>query len=378
MTINLSELNTPCLLLDQSRLTANLKRMTSVAENCAVILRPHLKTSKCLEIAKLTIEACGNQATVSTLKEAEIFGRAGITDLLYCVATTPNKLPRVAALRQEGIDLKIVVDSVFMAKKIAEYSKQADEKIPVLIELDLQGHRSGVYYEDEEKLVAIGRALENGAHLFGVMAHAGESYSLCDPEAIKACAINEALAANTAANYLKQNGLPCDYITIGSTPTSLAYDRSMNVSEIRAGVFLFFDLVQAGIGICTPDDIALSVLTTVISEKPEYNLLITDSGWMSLSRDRGTSKQKTDYYYGQVCREDGTVLPDILVLNTQQEHGIVGVRPGSNAKMPKIGIGERLRILPNHACATASRHNSYHVINQSNHVSTTWSRFNGW
>ncbi len=326
----------------------------------------------------MAVAACGKRATVSTLMEAEVFGRAGITDLLYSVAVSPQKLARVAALRREGIDLKVVVDSVSTATEIAEYSKKSGTEIPVLIELDLDGHRSGVRFDDAEKLVEIGRALENGAHLFGVMAHAGESYSLSNDEAVRRAAIDEAAAANTAADLLKQSGLPCSCISVGSTPTALSADGSMNISELRAGVFMFFDLVQAGIGVCTQDDIAMSVLTTVISEKPESDRLVTDSGWMALSRDRGTSEQAVDYFFGQVCSEDGTVLPEILVLDVQQEHGIIGVRPGSGAKMPDIGIGERLRILPNHACATAAQHQSYQVIDRTNQVSAVWQRFNGW
>ena len=109
-----------------------------------------------------------------------------------------------------------------------------------------------------------------------------------------------------------------------------------------------------------------------------FSSVIIDAGWMALSRDRGTSSQKIDYGYGQVCCESGEIIKDVIVTNVQQEHGIIQVRKGSNAKLPNFKTGEVLRILPNHACATAAAHSSYYVINNKNKVTEVWNRFNGW
>ncbi|MEH6630406.1 MAG: alanine racemase [Halopseudomonas aestusnigri] len=378
MIHKIQDLDTPCLLLERDRLEANLDRMKKAAQSRSTSFRPHLKTAKSLEVAKLAIEASGVGATVSTLKEAEILGRQGFTDLLYAVAISPQKLKRVSALRAEGIDLKVVVDSVEMAEHLSTFYKMTEDAIPTLIELDLDGHRSGVRPEDSAQLVAIGRELGRYQQLQGVMAHAGESYGLSDPSDLQLSAHNEAKSACAAAQTLRDAGLLCPTVSIGSTPTALAGESYEGVTELRAGVFMFFDLVQSGVGVCTKDDIALSVLTTVISTDMAANRVVVDAGWMALSRDRGTARQAQDYFYGQVCLQDGTVLTDILVLDAQQEHGIIGMRPGSGATMPNLLIGDRLRILPNHACATAAQHSAYHVINSQTEIEAVWPRFSGW
>ena len=141
---------------------------------------------------------------------------------------------------------------------------------------------------------------------------------------------------------------------------------------------MFFDLVQSGVGVCEVKEIALSVLTSVISYNKEIDAIIVDAGWMALSRDRGTSSQETDYGYGQVCYEDGTLIKDVIVTNVQQEHGIIQVRKGSNAELPYFKPGEVLRVLPNHACATAAAHSCFNVVNQKNQIIDVWDRFNGW
>ncbi len=138
-------------------------------------------------------------------------------------------------------------------------------------------------------------------------------------------------------------------------------------------------VVMHGIGVCTIGDIALSVLATVIGHKPEKGWILVDAGWMALSRDRGTARHPVDQGYGVVCDVDGDPYPDLIVVDTSQEHGIVAVRPGSRAPLPSLPIGTRVRILPNHACATGSQHDRYHVVRAgSRRVADTWPRMRGW
>ena len=144
-------------------------------------------------------------------------------------------------------------------------------------------------------------------------------------------------------------------------------------------MFVFFDLVMAGIGVCTIDDVALSVLATVIGHQRDKGWILVDAGWMAMSQDRGTSKQAVSQGYGLVCDLAGRVMPDVIVGDANQEHGIVTVRPGSGATLPQLAIGDRIRILPNHACSTAAQHQNYHVVRgTSPNVEATWARFGGW
>jgi D-serine deaminase-like pyridoxal phosphate-dependent protein len=152
------------------------------------------------------------------------------------------------------------------------------------------------------------------------------------------------------------------------------------VTELRAGVYMFHDLVMAGLEVCRLEDIALSVLATVICHQAEKGWVITDGGWMALSRDRGTAAQPVDQGYGVVCTEAGEILPDVLVASANQEHGVVAARQGApRLDVARFPIGARLRVLPNHACATAAQHDGYLVVGADGvGVEAQWPRLNGW
>ncbi|MCT7378102.1 alanine racemase [Chelativorans salis] len=357
----------------------NIARLRNRLDGLGVSLRPHLKTAKSVEVARCVMNSPEGPAMVSTLKEAEQFAAAGVRDIIYAVGITPAKLARVAQLLEGGVDLAVILDTVEQARAVAEVSRQTGVRIPALIEIDCDGHRSGVRPTNQVQLVEIGQALAAGAELRGVLTHAGDSYRGGGAEALQHCAEVERLAVVDAARILQHAGLPCPVVSVGSTPTAHHATDLMGVTEVRAGVFVFFDLVMAGIGVCQVDDIALSVLATVIGHQREKGWIVTDGGWMALSRDRGTSKQTVDQGYGLVCDVNGTPYPDIIVADANQEHGILAARAGSNARLPDLAVGDRVRLLPNHACATAAQHGSYNVVRGSSHVvEAHWTRFGGW
>jgi D-serine deaminase-like pyridoxal phosphate-dependent protein len=285
----------------------------------------------------------------------------------------------VLALRAQGVDLAVVLDTVEQARAVAHASRRAGTRIPALIEIDCDGHRSGVLPTDRQALVGIGRALEDGAQLRGVITHAGASYSARGAEALRECAEIERRSVVAAADTLRQAGLPCPVVSVGSTPTAHHAAGLTGVTEVRAGVFVFFDLVMAGIGICQVDDIALSVLASVIGHQREKGRILVDAGWMALSQDRGTRRQAVDQGYGLVCDTGGKPYPDLIVADANQEHGIITVRPGSGGRVPDLAIGDRVRILPNHACATGAQHRAYQVVRgSSDRIEAEWPRFSGW
>ena len=377
----LAGLATPNLVLDETRMLRNIAGLRRRLAPHGVTLRPHLKTVKSIDAARRILAGGAGPATVSTLKEAEIFAAAGVRDTLYAVGIAPQKLDRVVALRSAGCDLSIILDSCAQAEAVAKASCKADDPIPVLIEIDSDGHRGGVA-PSAPALTVIGRILhEGGAALRGVLTHAGESYGVAGVEAHAAFAERERAAAVTAADALRASGLPCPHVSVGSTPTAHAARDLTGVTEVRAGVFVFFDLVMAGIGVCTIDDIALSVLTTVIGHQRERGWILIDAGWMALSRDRGTAgtAQAADQGYGLVCDAEGRVLEDLVVTAANQEHGTIALRSGSGCALPDFPVGTPLRILPNHACATAAQYAGYTVLPAERDASVVyWPRFSGW
>jgi D-serine deaminase-like pyridoxal phosphate-dependent protein len=379
-TSRLSDLTTPCLLLDQARFERNVRRMRDHLAQLGVRFRPHLKTAKSIDVARRVMQTPDGPGMVSSLKEAEYFAGHGVRDLIYGVGIAPGKLDPVGAIRRgHGADLALILDSVEQAAAVAAWSAEHGDPLPVLIEIDADGHRSGVAPQESERLVAIGRIVaDGGAALRGVLTHAGASYSLHDPAALEAAAAAERDAVVGCARILREAGLPCPVVSAGSTPTTTFARNVDGVSEVRAGVFMFGDLVQAGIGSCTADDIAISVLATVIGHQRAKGWLIVDAGWMALSRDRGTSRQSVDQGYGLVCGEAGDIHPDLVVVDANQEHGIVAARPGSRSAVPDLPVGARLRILPNHACATGAQYDRYHVLAGGGAPVAQWMRINGW
>ncbi|WP_176115375.1 DSD1 family PLP-dependent enzyme [Burkholderia cepacia] len=376
--MDLQTLNTPAALIDVGRMRHNIGRMQAHLDALGVRFRPHVKTTKCTHVVDAQIAAGAQGVTVSTLKEAEQFFAHGIRDIVYAVGMVPAKLGQALALRRQGCDLKLVTDSLPAAHAIAEFGRAHGERFEVWIEVDVDGHRSGIP-PDAGLLIDVGRALvDGGLVLGGVLAHAGSSYEYSTPEALAAIAEQERSRTVRAAERLRAAGLPCPVVSIGSTPTALAARHLDGVTEVRAGVYVMFDLVMHNIGVCDLSDIALSVLTTVIGHQEEKGWAIVDAGWMAMSRDRGTQRQARDFGYGQVCTEHGDVLGDYVMSAANQEHGIV-----SRAGAPDSGIaqrfpiGTRLRILPNHACATGAQHPEYQAIGDGGSAQA-WPRFYGW
>jgi D-serine deaminase-like pyridoxal phosphate-dependent protein len=374
----LSDLQTPCLVLDVDRMDRNIARLRAKLDGLGVTLRPHLKTAKSVEIARRMMNTPQGPATVSTLREAELFAEAGITDVIYAVGVTPSKLAKVIELRRGGCDLAVLLDTVEQAQAVASASREAGIIIPALIEIDCDGHRSGILPGDADRLRAIAAALVDGGELRGVLTHAGGSYSARGNK-LKDCADTERKAVIEAATILRKAGYACPIVSMGSTPTAHNAVVLDGVTEVRAGVFIFFDLVMAGIGICKVEDIAISVLATVIGHQREKGWILIDAGWMAMSQDRGTSKQEVNQGYGLVCDVSGQPFDNLILADANQEHGIITVRPGSDAGLPALQIGDRVRILPNHACATGAQHQAYHVVRGAcDLVEDEWQRFGGW
>ena len=375
----LDSLETPCLVLERGKLERNIARMRGHLGELKVGLRPHVKTAKNYEVVRLALEGQPGGITVSTLKEAEQFFAHGITQILYAVGITPNKVEHVAALRRKGADVTVILDNAESARVVASRGNELGMQFPALIEIDSDGHRSGVKPEDDV-LLEIGRILHSsrGAQLRGVMTHAGDSYNCDTVEKIRAIALRERDAVVRCAARLRAAELPCPIVSVGSTPTATYSENLAGVTEVRAGVYMFFDLVMAGLSVCKIDDIAVSVLATVIGHQQDKGWIITDAGWMAMSRDRGTANQKIDQGYGVVCAIGGSPLDDLLVVSTNQEHGIIGRRNGGAIDAAKYPVGTLLRILPNHACATAAQHDRYHVVNGGTQVTAVWPRFSGW
>ncbi len=355
MSDGLLGVRTPALLLDVGRLEANLARMSDRADRLGVGLRPHMKTAKSADVARL---GRFGPITVSTLAEASYFASAGFDDILYGVAIAPARLADVSAIRRSGVDLQVTVDNPEAARAV----ESSDRMIPAWIEVDCDGRRGGVA-PDGPLLLEVAGTLGD-RRLRGVMTHAGGSYGARSALDLERWAEREREVVVMAAATLRDAGFKCPGVSVGSTPTATHATNLDGVTEMRPGVYMFGDTFQAGLGTCGWDDIACSVLTTVIGLRGTRSII--DAGALALSLDRSTAHE--DHGFGAVADVDGVRIPDARVEHVTQEHGIVSVhRP----------VGHRLRVLPNHACITAACHDRYVVV-RDEQVLDRWDRCRGW
>jgi len=366
----LDDLPTPCLVLDLGILKRNLAAMrAAVARHPGLLLRPHLKTAKSREVARLAAPDFG-PITVSTLAEARYFAAGGWRDQIYAVGITPQKLDTVAVLNAAGADVKVITDDLDTARAVAAHPGA----LRALVEVDVGEGRGGVP-PGGDALPAIADAL--GPCLAGVVSHSGHSYNGRSLDDMAAVAEQERAGITAAAERLRAAGHRVEIISLGSSPTALHARSMQGVTEVRAGVYMFGDLFQAQLGTHGMDDIAVTVLTSVIGRKPERNAVLLDAGALALSKDRSTQAAPKDYGFGLMLDRDGTPsFGEAIVTRTHQEHG--EVRGEAPLPFDRLPIGARVRVAPNHTCLTAAAHDRYHVVEGGSEVIAVWDRVNGW
>ncbi|WP_428646504.1 alanine racemase [Roseibium sp.] len=379
--MSLSELETPCLVLDRTRLERNCERMTQRFAGTGVALRPHMKTAKSIDVARIALKDNFGGITVSTLKEAEYFADNGITDITYAVSVVPDKFPRIAALIDRGVKLTTITDQIAMAEEVSRRAVEHGIVVDMLIELDSGERRAGVLAESDE-LIELGKRMTElpGCRLRGVITHAGNSYLCRSIDEIRKVAEEERVCAVTAARRLRETGLNADVVSVGSTPTATHFTSLEGLTEVRCGVYMFGDVFQSEIFSCAIDDLAVSVLATVIGHRREMNSVLIDAGGLALSKDRSTGAEglPEDIGFGMVmdvtCQRR---IDKVTVGRVYQEHGMLV----SDGPFPfdQLPIGSRVRVLPNHVCMTAAMYDTYHLVDGTDDTVTgTWSRINGW
>ncbi len=366
--MKLADLPTPCLVLDRTILQRNIRVMAAALARLNVPLRPHMKTAKSIEVARLVLADQPGGITVSTLAEAEYFFGHGITDILYAVGITPQKLEQVCSLNTTGAQIIVITDDATMADTIAAHPSPPR----TLIEIDSGEERGGVH-PDSDTLLELGARL--GGCLAGVMTHAGHSYAGRGVAEIARIAEAERSAVTRAAERLRAAGHAVEIVSAGSSPTARHAENLSGVTEIRAGVYMFGDLFQAEIETHGTDAIAVTVLTSVIGRRP--GRILVDAGGLALSKDRSTQDGPVDYGFGLVLNEAGqTEYGNSVVRRAYQEHGLIDWDPA--VPFQTLPVGAKVRIAPNHTCMTAAAHDRYYVVDGGDDVVAVWTRVNGW
>ena len=288
-----------------------------------------------------------------------------------------HKVPAIAALkRRYGTRISLLADSLTAVAEVARQLEMAGETLALFLEIDCGGRRGGVLPEGPE-LMALGQAVQASPRLSlaGVLTHAGQSYDAATAEAIRDIAEDERAAVTLAASRLRAAGIEVPVVSAGSTPTAIHACSMSGVTEMRPGVYTLFDLAQVALGSCTVEDVAVSVLASVIGHNPRAGRVLIDAGALALSKDLSGNKRGATVGYGLVCAANGDRPPDRLhVADVHQEHGLVaGPRP-YHELVETYPVGARVRILPNHACLTAGPYDRYHLVRGGTPASSTCGR----
>lgn len=378
----LADLSTPCLLLDRARMERNIARVQACACALGVDLRPHMKTAKSAPVAKRATHGFSGGITVSTLAEASYFLKHGFRDITYAIGISPAKLETIAALQKDGAVVRVLTDNVDAARAIAARAKALGASFRVMIEIDTGHGRAGVSPAGPELLAVADALRAPGVSVEGVLTHAGHSYHGESGTAIARIAEQERLGVVTAAERLRAAGHAAPVVSVGSTPTAVFAEHLRGVTEMRPGNFVFFDLFQSGLGTCGEEDIAVSVLASVIGHHRGRNHILLDAGALALSKDSGANEHRPGTGYGAVCLAAAErPEPGLAVLHLHQEHGIVGHGKGLDAIDPlpfaRFPVGARVRVLPSHSCITAAAYDRYYVT-EGERVVDVWDRVGGW
>lgn len=354
---------TPELRLDLDVLERNVARMAARAQALGVALRPHLKTHKCVEIARLQREAGARGVTVATFPEARAFARGGFDDILLAFPLDPGKAPEAIAMAREIRRFIAVVDDRGAAEALAAAARAAGLRLAVRLKVDCGYHRAGVDPASPAS-VELARFLAGAPSLEfdGILSHSGHAYSQPTPDAIAAIAEEERRVMAAFAGTLRAAGVTVKSVSVGSTPSMTFVQSLSGVDEARPGNYVFYDGMQVALGTCGVEDVAVSVVATVVSHQANASHFVIDAGALSLSKDGGPAHVARHLGMGLLLDETGRdVEPGLRLEALSQEHGLVRAdAPGRLSG--RFRVGDRVRVLPNHSCLAAAHFDAYACV----------------
>ena len=373
--MKIEELKTPCLLLDAERVRRNAVGMSERVRSMGARLRPHVKTHKCAEVARLQTEGDTGAITVSTLYEARAFSRQGFQDILYAVPIEQGKFDEAIQISRECESFALITDDLEIPAALNERARRAGVKLELFLKIDCGYHRCGVAPESMEALEIPRRILSSSNLSFrGILTHAGHSYHCHTQEELLAVAQSERDIMTEAAGRLRSADIPVPVVSIGSTPTITHIDNLDGIDEVRPGNYIFFDAFQATLGSCGFDDCVLTVLAAVVHRDAVRRRVVLDAGAIALSKDRGAVELDAQCGYGRVLDVEGRDT-GATVGALSQEHGEVFFQ--DEETFNRFKVGARVRVLANHSCLTAAQHSHYNILEQGRIVDR-WEIHRGW
>src|SRR4029453_12282352 len=326
--MKLETLKTPSLVLDVEKVKHNAERMSQRIKQFGAELRPHIKTHKCIEVARIQTAGHSGAVTVSTLAEARAFAANGFSKITYAVPIESGKFHEAIEISRD-CELSLITDDVDVPAQLNDAAKQANINLNLFLKVDCGYHRCGVEPTNQEA-VEIPKRISNASNLrfAGILTHPGHSYNCqTNPEVLALRRHERDVMAGFGETLRKEVG-QMPIVSIGSTPTITSVDHLDGIDEVRPGNYIFFDAFQATLGSCSFDDCVLTVLASVVHRangEGGRRKVIIDAGAIALSKDRGPVHLNPHCGYGRVLDLAGKDL-NLTVSEMSQEHGVVMVK----------------------------------------------------
>lgn len=350
----LSELQTPLVVLDAPAMTRNITRMAEAAAAGGKQLRPHGKTHKSGWVAAQQVAAGAVGLTCAKPAEAEVFAAAGIQDIRIAYPISPTYAARIVAL-MDGVRISTVVDDLGVAQGWSDAMVAAGRRLEVLVKIDVGTHRCGIDPTQRDAVAFITQVSQMpGLDLRGLLSHAGHSYAAASLDAIAAIARDEAAMMARLVDGCAARGVELAEVSVGSTPSALFSATLDGITELRPGNYVFHDRTQVGLGVVDWSGCALRIHASVTAF-PAPDRLVLDCGSKVLSSDGARGFGPTPGF-GVILGPDGQPDPGLLIERLSEEHGVVTVTGPT-----RLRIGDRVTIIPNHACVVANLSNTYVV-----------------
>ena len=351
-----SEVDTPALLVDLDRLTANLDRVAQLARAADLKLRPHTKTHKVPEIAKLQLDRGADGITVAKIGEAEVMANAGIDDIFIAHEIVgAAKIERLAQLA-ERVKMSVGVDSMEVATPLSMGLAQHGRRLRVLVEVDVGLRRCGLQPDD---VLEFARGINSlsGLSLAGIFTYPGQVYDARNENEVAGIAAYECRIMGELGEGIARLVEGEIRVSGGSTPTAATYSPSCGLTEIRPGSYVFNDRTQIDRWAATPADCALTVLATVVSV-PEPGRAVLDAGSKSLTTDEARESRG----YGMLKEDNAAVL-----VKLNEEHGFLDLTQSDL----KLRVGDKVQVIPNHACTVSNLFDEMLAV-RGGEVEETW------
>ncbi len=351
------EIDTPALVISEEILHRNIASMAAFARSVGVNLRPHIKTHKTVQIARLQVAAGAIGVACAKVGEAEVMvQQAGIQDVLLAYPTIGEPKVRRLLPLMEKARIVVAVDSLDAATMMSSAFSRHDRKLDVMLEINTGQNRSGVLVGDDAVKAAIAIARMPNLNLVGVMTHEGHANS-ADPTEIEGIAIEAGKSIVDTAERIRGHGIDLPTVSVGSTPAAFYTPTVAGVTEMRPGTYVFNDNSSFRYGRLGVDDCAARFVATVVS-RPAADRAVLDTGSKSLAMDPSKSQPGHGYIVGH---------PNVIITKLSEEHGVCEIPAGEEG----FNVGDRVEVIPNHICPTVNLMDEL-LIARDGQIIDTW------